>query len=406
MLHFIKHNIMKIYTIQDNLTIGFLLTASLLAFGQKGIPPKDVVSINTSTKYAQHVDFTPDMVKNLKTPPGWEVSVAASGLGKPRMLHFGKPNQLYITRRDAGDILLLTDNNGDQKFDEIKTAVTDFKGVHGITIKDGWIYGCNNNEVRRYKLTPDGTADSNAKEILINDLPSGGQHSNRTIEFGADGQLYITVGSVCNDCVGDKETATILTADPKTWKRSIYASGLRNTIGFDWHPATGELWGVDNGSDFKGETWPPEELNRVVKNADYGFPFAYGKREIDKTREDPMGNTKEELSKGTEPSIMEFAAHSAPIAFRFFGKNTPFSGDALVCWHGSWNASNVVGFKVERIIYKNGQPSGSEDFLSGFLINGDKERFGRPAGLAISDDGTVFVSDDANGVLYVIKPKK
>lgn len=391
-------------------TTLFIFTNILLASGnhaicQKGIPPKDVVNINTTTKYAEHIDFTPDMVKSLKVPSGWEVTVAASGLGKPRMLFLGNTGQLYVTRRDAGDILLLTDSNGDNKYDEVKTAVTDFKGVHGITIKDGWIYGCNNNEIRRYKIKTDGTADSDAKEVLVKDLPSGGQHSNRTIDFGTDGLLYVTVGSVCNDCVGDKETATILTVDPKTWKRTTYASGLRNTIGFDWHPQTGELWGVDNGSDFKGDTWPPEELNKLVKNYDYGFPFAYGKREVDKTREDPMGTSKEELVKMTEPSVMEFPAHSAPIAFQFFGKNAPFNGDALVCWHGSWNASNVVGYKVERILYKNGKPAGSEDFLSGFLINNNKERFGRPAGLIINPDGVVYISDDANGIIYCVKPK-
>jgi len=394
---------MKKFTLKT-FTFLLLLGTSFLGYCQKGIPPKDVVKINTATVYAQHVDFTPDMVKNLKVPAGWEVSVAAAGLGKPRMLYFGKPNELYVTRRDAGDILLLTDTNGDKKYDISKTAVTDFKGVHGITIKDGWLYGCNNNEVRRYKIKSDGTADSDAKEVLIKDLPSGGQHSNRTIDFGPDGMLYITVGSVCNDCVGDKETATILMIDPKTWKRSIYASGLRNTIGFDWHPQTGELWGVDNGSDFKGDTWPPEELNRLVKNADYGFPFAYGKREVDKTREDRVGTTKDEVAKMSEPSVLEFPAHSAPIAFQFFGPGTAFNGDALVCWHGSWNATNVVGYKVERIRYKNGQPVAGEDFLSGFLINNNKDRFGRPAGLVIANDGAVYVSDDANGIIYCVKP--
>jgi glucose/arabinose dehydrogenase len=354
---------------------GVAVAISAAGFSQKGIPPKDVVNITSTTHYAEHVDFAPDMVKNLKVPEGWEVSLAASGLGKPRMLFPGKTGQLYLTRRDAGDILLLTDSDADGRFDDAVAAVSNFKGVHGIAISDGWLYGCNNNELRRYKLKPDGTADSNAKETLIADLPSGGQHSNRTIAFGPDGMLYITVGSVCNDCVGDKETATILAVDPKTWKRSIYASGLRNTIGFDWHPQTGALWGVDNGCDFKGDNWPPEELNKLVKNTDYGFPFAYGKREVDKTREDPQGTTKEALVKGTEPSVMEFPAHSAPIAFQFFKQGAPFSGDALVCWHGSWNAGRVVGYKVQRITYKNGEPTGAEDFLSGFLINGDKQRF-------------------------------
>ena len=386
-----------------NFITYLFLTISALTHAQKGIPPKDVVNINSVTRYAQHVDFKPEMVSNLKVPAGWEVSVAASGLGKPRMLFQGKNGELYVTRRDAGDILLLKDTDNDGKYDEVKTAVADFKGVHGITIKEGWIYGCNNNELRRYKLKPDGMADGDSKQVLISDLPSGGQHSNRTIAFGSDNMLYITVGSVCNDCVGDKETATILQVDPKTWKRSIYASGLRNTIGFDWQPQTGELWGVDNGSDFKGNEWPPEELNKLIKDADYGFPFAYGKREVDKTREDPVGHTKEEVAQASQPSVLEFPAHSAPIAFQFFGANTPYAGDALVCWHGSWNADKIVGYKVERIIFKNGQPTGSQDFLSGFLINGNKDRFGRPAGVTITPDGTVLVSDDANGIIYRVK---
>ena len=393
-------------TFEKSITVGLVFTAALLGFCQKGIPVKDVVNINTVTKYAQPVDFNPEMLKNLKVPEGWEVSIAASGLGKPRMLFFGKKGELYVTRRDAGDILLLTDKDNDGKYDEVKTAVADFKGVHGISIKDNYIYGLNNNELRRYKIQPDGTGDDDSKQILINDLPSGGQHSNRTMEFGPDNLIYMTVGSVCNDCVGDKETATILTVDPANFnKRMIYASGLRNTIGIDWHPVTGELWGLDNGCDYKGDTWPPEELNKLVKNADYGFPFSYGKGEVDKTREDPVGNTKEEMAKASMPSMMEFPAHAAPIAFQFFGNNTPFAGDGLVCWHGSWNASNVVGYKVERIKYKDGAPVGKEDFLSGFLINNNTQQFGRPAGVVISAEGMVYVSDDSNGVVYCIKPK-
>ena len=124
---------------------------------QRGIPPGDVTHIRHTTKYPEHLDFLPEMVKLLEVPDGWTVDIAASGLGKPRMLWLGDKGQLYITRRDAGDMLMLKDSNGDDKFDEIKTVVSEFKGVHGITSKDGWLYLCNNNELRRYKLDPDGT---------------------------------------------------------------------------------------------------------------------------------------------------------------------------------------------------------------------------------------------------------
>ncbi|WP_228012046.1 PQQ-dependent sugar dehydrogenase [Flavobacterium hungaricum] len=317
------------------------------------------------------------------------------------MLYIGKKGQLYVTRRDAGDVLMLTDTNKDGKFDDM-TRVADFPGVHGITSKDNYMYLCNNNKVLRYALNEDGTLGK-AADTLIKDLPSGGQHANRTMDFGPDGKLYISVGSVCNDCKeSDKETATMLQVDPITWKRTLYASGLRNTIGFDWQPQTKEMWGVDNGGDAKGDEWPPEELNHIVLGGNYGFPFAYAKREVDQSREDPVGNTKEGWASKTQPSVLEFPAHSAPIAFAFFdnGKN---KGDALVCWHGSWNRQNPSGYKVERIKFDSrGNPIGSEDFLAGFLIG--NERFGRPAGLAIGTDA-VYVSDDANGIIYALKQK-
>lgn len=377
----------------------------LLLFGtwanaQKGIPRKENTEKTTITNYPTQLEYSSELASGLKVPKGWKVETAAKGLGKPRMLYAGNNGQLYVTRRDAGDVLLLKDNNGDGLFEDM-VRVADFPGVHGITSKDGKMYLCNNNKVLRYTINTDGTL-AKVADTLIKDLPSGGQHPNRTMDFGPDGKLYISVGSVCNDCKeSDKETATMLQVDPQTWERKIYASGLRNTIGFDWHPKTKEMWGVDNGGDAKGDEWPPEELNKISMGGNYGFPFAYGKRVVDESREDPVGNTKEGWAKDTQPAIMEFAAHSAPIAFAFF-ENGPMKGDALVCWHGSWNRLKPSGYKVERIKFDSkGNPDGSEDFLSGFLIG--NERFGRPAGVAITSKGHVYISDDANGIIYLIK---
>lgn len=378
---------------------------------QRGLPPRYKTSNRLVTKYPLHLDFLPQMVKLLKPAPGWQVSVAAYGLGRPRMLYTGPNGQLYVTRRDGGDVLMLKDTNNDNVFDDLVTVAADFKGVHGITIKDGWMYLCNNTQLRRYRMNADGTLTG--MEVLINDLPNAGQHPNRTIDFGPDGMLYITIGTLCNDCKeSDAEVSSILQVDPKTWKRTIYASGLRNTIGFDWHPKTNELWGMDNGGDGKGNRWPPEELNMIVKNGIYGYPFAYGKREVDQSREDPAGDIKESWVKNTESSVLEFSAHMAPIGFQFFAdsNNVPagYTGDALVCWHGSWNRSKPVGFKVQRVHFENGKPVRASDFLTGFLKPGflffkRKTRFGRPAGITITPSGVVYISDDANGVIYAVK---
>lgn len=393
-----------------NKKLRFLFTLAIVVYStlvlaQRGIPPKEVTRSVSVTRYATVMEFSPEMVSLLKVPAGWKVSLVASGLGKPRMLyaHNGK---LYVTRRDGGDLLLLEDKNGDGIFDSNSAVVSDFKGLHGITIKDNWLYVCNSNEVRRYPLKADGTVNTYAKEILITDLPGGGQHPNRTMDFGPDGMLYISVGSLCNDCKeSDKETAVMLQVNPKNWSRKVFASGLRNTIGFDWHPVTKELWGVDNGGDTKGSEWPPEEVNHIMQGKDYGFPYAYGKREVDQSREDPPGNTKEIVARGTEPSTLELTAHMAPIGFTFFrgAANIPsdWSGDGLVAWHGSWNAEKPVGFKVQRIHFENGMAVKAEDFLSGFLQG--NSRFGRPAGLSVSQSGIVYVSDDASGNIYAVQ---
>ncbi|MXV16671.1 PQQ-dependent sugar dehydrogenase [Hufsiella ginkgonis] len=387
-------------------TLALYLGSITSVYAQRGLPPREKTKSVSITNYAQALDFLPEMVNLLKVPEGWEVKIAASGLGKPRMLYNGPNGSIYITRRDAGDVLMLKDPDMDGKFADLVTVLSDFKGVHGITMKDNWLYLANNHEVRRYPVNTDGRLG--AMQLLINDLPDGGQHPNRTIGFGPDGMLYISVGSECNDCKeSDKELATMLQVDPKTWKRTIFASGLRNTIGFDFHPQTGELWGIDNGGDAKGSNWPPEEVNHITKGGHYGWPYAYGKREVDQSREDPAGEIKEEVVKNTMPSVLELTAHMAPIAFTFFGNagNIPsaYAGDGLVAWHGSWNAKKPVGFKVQRIKFENGQAVGTEDFLTGFLKG--NARFGRPAGIVVNPKGIVYVSDDANGVIYAIKRK-
>jgi glucose/arabinose dehydrogenase len=399
-----------------NFTKAFLLIStfiSLHSFAQRGVPPRHVKSTKLVAKWAQHLDFLNPMVKLLKAPEGWELNVAASGLGRVRMMQPMPNGYVYVTRRDGLDVLALKDNDGDTKFDEIKTVEYPFRAVHGITAKDGYLYLANNYELRRYRVRPDGMLEG--METLLTGMPSGGQHPNRTIAFGPDGMLYITIGTLCNDCKEmDPGTASIWQVDPKTWKPTIYATGLRNTIGFDFHPQTGDLWGLDNGGDGKGNKWPPEEVNKIVKGGNYGFPFVYGKREVDKTRDDPPGDVKAAFALNTEPAVLELPAHMAPIDFKFFKgqANIPadYTGDGIAAFHGSWNRRKLVGYKVMRIRFQNGVAVGAEDFLTGFLkpafpFFGRKAYLGRPAGITITDNGVIYISDDANGVIYSLRRK-
>lgn len=382
-----------------------LFNFSFKGYSQKGLPPDKQTHATVNTHFPKVEEFKKEQLKTLKVEDRFKVSIAASGLGKPRMMAIDKNKNLYVTRRDQGDVLLLTDADKNGTFDELKPVVTKFKGVHGIAIYDGYLYLASNRELKRGKI---GESGEIAKlELLADDLPDGGQHGNRTIAFGPDGKLYITVGSTCNDCnETNKESATILVANADGSGRKIFARGLRNTIGIDWHPQTGELWGADNGTDWRGDNIPPEEINKITEGKDYGWPLVYGKQQVDETREDPMGATKDEYAKTTEPSILELPAHSAPINFVFMNKISSIPAamrdDALVTLHGSWNREEPDGYKVVRVIFEDGNPTRYEDFLSGFLRDGGASRVGRPAGIAIAPDGTIFLSDDGNGSIYSV----
>lgn len=383
--------------------------SGIKTFAQKGLPPKVSTSANVNTNYPQHIDFKESMVSDLIVPAGFKVNVVATGLGKPRMMAINKNGSLYITRRDQGDVLMLTDTDGDGRFDDLKTVWANFKGVHGIAVRNQTIYLSSSKELKKAAINDDGMLKDTV--TVFSDLPEGGQHDNRYLGFGPDELLYISVGSDCNDCSEtNPEHATIVQVSADEKSRKIFARGLRNTIGFDWNPQTKEMWGCDNGTDWRGDSIPPEELNRIVAGGNYGWPQVYGKQQVDQTREDPLGTTKEAYAKTTVPAVLTFPAHSAPIDFKFLTKATPFppdyKDDALVCWHGSWNRKKPEGYKVQRIKFENGKPTGAEDFFAGFLSKDGKTRFGRPAGLAISDKGMVYISDDESGVIYSVSYNK
>jgi glucose/arabinose dehydrogenase len=402
---FLKKRTMKLDYIAKVLSVVFC-GATAPAFSQKGHPPKESTQHVVYTHFPQAEEFSESKVQTLVKEEGFEIHAAATGLGKPRMMVVDAKGSLYVTRRDQGDVLMLTDADKDGVFDGLKTVLTGFKGVHGIALHENYLYLCSNRELKRAVINTDGSLET--AETLIDDLPDGGQHGNRTIYFGPDHKLYITIGSTCNDCnETNKESATVVQASADGKTRRIFARGLRNTIGIDWHPETGELWGADNGTDWRGDDFPKDELNKIVDGGDYGWPMVYEDQLVDSTREDPPGATKQEYAKTTKPSSLTFPAHSAPINLVFLDGATrlpsDYRDDALVTLHGSWNRSQPDGYKVVRVVFENGKPVRTEDFLSGFLSKDGKSRFGRPAGLAVGSDGTIFISDDANGVIYSVQ---
>lgn len=344
--------------------------------------------------------FTEERLRQLKVPAGFRVTVFARNAGNARMMVTAPDGTVFLTRHKEGDLFALRDKDGDGRADE-QAPVLKLKELHGIALRGNELYLATTRKLWRARISADGQPGQ-PEEFA--DLPDGGQHPRRTLGFDKAGQLYVSIGSTCNACEEtNPEHATLVRMRPDGSQRSVFARGLRNTIGFAWHPQTGELWGMDHGSDDRGNDVPPEELNLIREGADYGWPFCHSSNQVDEVTNQPKQGSKEErCAKATAP-VLTYQAHAAPIAFVFYtGTQFPedFRHDAFVAFHGSWNRSPAAGYNVARVKFENGKPVRFEEFVSGFLIEGGKAQFGRPAGLTVAKDGALLISDDTGGVIY------
>ncbi|MGI2034286.1 YbhB/YbcL family Raf kinase inhibitor-like protein [Rhizobium panacihumi] len=392
------------------MTIRFLGVASIaaallscgVAFAQQGDGTE--VRITTNVFKPNKVAPTSDRIGQLKLPEGFSIEPFAQGLGNSRIIAVSDKGYVYVSRREEGDVLLLKDEDGDGKADTAPVQVAARAQAHGLAIKDDKLYLVTVKEVFVADIRGDGTLGP--LEMIIGDLPDSGQHPNRVMAFGPDGMLYISVGSTCNACnESNAENATVLRATPDGKSRTIFASGLRNTIGFDWHPATGELWGLDHGIDLLGDDVQPEELNRLEQGKQYGWPHVFGSGDIYPQSTPVGGLTKEQWRDQSEPMVIGYTAHAAPMQLKFYtGSSFPaeYAGDAFATMRGSWNRNPASGYEIVRLRFEKGQPKTIEPFLTGFLTDGGKTHFARPVGLAVAKDGALLMADDANGVIYRI----
>lgn len=349
-------------------------------------------------------EFSQDLIERLQVPEGFAVDLFVQDLENPRVIVVHESGTVYVSERDEERVLALRDTNADGQVDSTDTVASDLPFVHGLAIHDGRLYMATNTELYAAPIEDDGLLGE--VEQLRDGLPQGGQHPNRTIAFDRDGSFFVSVGSTCNACdEPDDRHATLLRGDPESGELEIFAEGLRNTIGFAWHPDTGELWGMDHGSDWRGDDQPPEELNRIEEGKDYGWPWCFADRQADDyIPGEPEGyDSREVYCEQTEPPVLTYQAHSAPMTMAFYtGDQFPdeYQGDAFVAMRGSWNRNPPVGYEVVRLRFEDGQPVEFEDFLTGFLSEDGETHFARLTGVAIALDGSLLVTDDTNGVIY------
>ena len=339
------------------------------------------------------------VLARLKPPPGFSVTRYAEGLAFVRFLRMTPAGDLLASQPRSGRIVLLErDANCDGRADGVRTVVDALNQPHGLDLHGAWLYVAENDAIGRIRFDPQTRATSGAYERLVRGLPTGGAHWTRTLGFGPDGWMYVAMGSSCNACIEeDARRASIQRYHEDGSGAEAYATGLRNAVGFDWRPGTDELYATDNGRDLLGDSFPPDELDLVVKGGFYGWPFANGNRVPDPD----VGAGHESQIAASLPPVHEFRPHNAALGITFVrGANAPaeYRGAALVALHGSWNRTKKDGYKVVSLHWDAAGQISERDFLTGF--EKDEDVIGRPVDVAEGPDGALYVSDDYAGSIF------
>lgn len=365
-----------------------------------------------------------------RVPSGFVTELVAEGLNIPRVLRTAPNGDIFIAESGAGQVRVLSAEGG-------RPAVfaQRLNRPYGIAFyppgpEPRFVYVAETDKVVRFAYAAGDRQASGKGEVIVKGLPNGGSHWTRDIAFSPDGkQLFISVGSASNagERMGDKSDkaiadwqgehglgsawgseagrAAVLVADPEGRNLRTYAAGIRNCSGLAVAPATGQLWCATNERDGLGDNLPPDYATHVQEGGFYGWPWFYIGANPDPRHDGARADLKDHV---TVPDVL-IQPHSAPLGITFYDGEafpTDYRGDGFVALHGSWNRGKPTGYKVVRLLMKDGKPTGAyEDFMTGFVLS-DDALWGRPVGVATGKDGALYVSEDANGTVWRVRKVK
>jgi glucose/arabinose dehydrogenase len=377
-------------------------------------------SVSTQERSPASTGSTDLPLNLIKMPAGFKIEVYASGVTNAREMVLGPKGTVFVGSRNKPDgdkVYALVDKNGDQKADRVLVLAKGLNQPNGVAFHNGSLYVGEISRITRFDNI-ESRLESPGDPVVVNDaLPKDEHHGQKFIAFGPDGLLYVPVGAPCNICDKEKDDpryASILRMKPDGSEVEVFAHGVRNTVGFDWHPRTREIWFTDNGRDNLGDDVPRDELNTAPKKGlHFGYPFCHqgdvSDPEFGKAR--PCG--------GFQPPARALDAHVAAIGMRFYtGKMFPeeYRNQIIVAEHGSWNRSIPQGYRLSLVKLDGNKVVSYTRFAEGWLrgmkpapagggaMVGDV--WGRPADVLVMPDGALLVSDDKAGVVYRISYKQ
>ena len=346
-------------------------------------------------------------LEKIVLPEGFEIKIYADDVENARSMAISPSGTIFVGNRNEDNVFALKDTDGDNVIDKKYLITNKLKNMpNGVAFHDGDLYVAEVNKIWKFENIEENLSyadkfDEYLEEpiLISDDFPSDRHHGWKYISFGPDGKLYVPVGAPCNICESRNEIyASITRMNSDGSNREIYVKGVRNTVGFTWHPETKQLWFTDNGRDMLGDNIPPCELNKVTeKDQHFGYPYCHG-NDIG----DPEFGGEYSCSDFVMP-VQNLGPHVAPLGLKFYtGKMFPdeYKGDIFIAEHGSWNRSKKIGYRISRVKIENNKSVGYETFIYGWLDDDEQEAWGRPVDILILDDGSMLISDDKANAIY------
>ncbi|MCZ6694979.1 MAG: sorbosone dehydrogenase family protein [Acidobacteria bacterium] len=335
-------------------------------------------------------------------PPGFSIAIYAEDVPDARSMSRSPNGTLFIGTRSDGRVYAVLDDDGDHRADRVITIARGLDMPNGVAFRDGALYLAENSRVTRYDDIEARLTDPPTPIVINDTFPTKGHHGWKFIRFGPDDLLYVPVGAPCNICDReDPRYASIMRMRVDGEELEIFARGVRNTVGFDWHPGTKKLWFTDNGRDDLGENKPPDELNHAPKQGmHFGYPYCHGEGIPEPRKKIRGARTCKEFT----PPAQELGPHVAALGMRFYtGSMFPgkYRNQIFIAEHGSWNRTIPIGYRIMVVTLRGNEVTEYESFADGWLQ--DDGPWGRPVDLLVMPDGSLLVSDDEAGVIYRIR---